>query len=737
MAALEGTMFDLDENHYFRKCFIKREQVPTQTVMKKKMQSLADVYFKMMTPKLKVLAGLLPPMKGGGQDWFMHPQDLLEGKAYLAPVKKAHLQNLGFKGIADYGALLVAAHRKNYDDERDRALLQNDINWKNLIECATKKEWEERAQEAAAANTQKILQAFQEFEMIYRTSLNNMETIIMGSAAKEIEQVREDAYKKMKEKYKIMLKQQAIMMYEKWDKRLKDAQERLKRNFIDNVEKAHVDMLEKVHDIKLNKHAIVEKLRHLLECQNMACQVYVALKEKEECKKEQAEMKRKHKKKLKGLKEEVVWKDFELKIAAEKEKKRQAFNQIWRRKICHVVKRFQEFVLYALRMFPDNAEFFLNMEKLMMIQLNEALEDPRAPSIFIPEPEEPASPKEPIKPWVVVRDLNFTPEIKEELVPKPSTSHRSLMPVVVINDRCIYAACDNLECFTDKIKDYLCRRLSETDVEDDHNYDLAIPAKYKASQELLELQLESSLMNILQSEKANIKDAMVKCCECNLPFCFCSLTSRKTIKIDSEQPHVNDEASTSKPKPAPRSLELLHERGPKWESYMDFVKPHCACPTTAKKHLNEHLPVYMRNMSRYAAPELPNYEPTTVASLRNAIKNVRGKKTPPPTPKLEEPKTRDFGVQCDDPEYENLCECYAETEVKSIYLDLLEATKAHDRELARQTHCEVVGRRSQDYLAQDINRFARDRACSLKAIVEQEPELKKIFQKENCRGYDF
>lgn len=737
--ALEGTMFDLDENHYFRKCFLKQEQVPTRTVMKKKMQALADVYFKMMTPKLKVLAGLLPPMKGGGQDWYMPPQELLEGRAVLKPVKKGHLQKLGFDGISNYGALLIAAHRKSYDDEKEQALLQNDINWKKLIECATKKEWEERANEAAEANTQKILKAFEQFQVIYRTSLNNMEQLIMDSASKEIERVREEAYAKMKEKYRTMLKQQATTLYDKWEKRLKDAQERLKQNFITNVENAHVNMIEKVHDIKLNKRVVVEKLRHILECQNRACQVYVALKEKEECQKEQAEMKRKHRKKMKQLKEEVQWKEFELKIAVEKEKKRQLFNQIWRKKICHVVKKFQEFVLYALRTFPEHAEFFLNMEKLMMLQLNDALEDPKAPSIFISEKAEPEPPKQQEKPWVLVRDLHSMPEIKEDLLPKPtsSQSHSSLMPVVVINNRCIYAACDNFECFTSKIKDYLYRNLSADDVVDDHDYDLSIPAKYKPSQELLELQLESSLMRIIQSEAENIDKVTVTCCDCALPYCFCSPGNRQVIHMEDVEPETKSVESPSSGVKIGKSLELIHEREPKWESYMNFVKPKCACPATAKKHLNEHLPVYMRKMSKYAAPEIPNYEPTTVASLRRLVKRAKGKQTPPATPQVvEEPKVRDVAVQCDDVEYDNLCECFAETQLKSICLELFEASKTEIAELALQTHCEVVGRRSQDYLAQDVSHFTRDRACSLKTIIEKEPELKQIFQKSNCKGYD-
>lgn len=82
-------MNDLSDNYYLRKCHLQRDQVPTQTMMKTKMSpALAAIYFNSMTPKLRIVAGLEPLLKGGGTDWYVPPEELLKGRSVLKPIEK-------------------------------------------------------------------------------------------------------------------------------------------------------------------------------------------------------------------------------------------------------------------------------------------------------------------------------------------------------------------------------------------------------------------------------------------------------------------------------------------------------------------------------------------------------------------------------------------------------------------------------------------------------------------------
>ncbi|XP_028166928.1 uncharacterized protein LOC114357506 [Ostrinia furnacalis] len=721
-------MFRLSDNYYQRECYLKQEQVPTQSVMIKKMSPpLANVYFKSMIPKLKVLAGLEPPMKGGGSDWYIPPQELLEGKISLKPMKKEHLTKLGFNGIDYFGEKIVAHHHKCMDEEKAQVLLESDINWKRTIEASCRQQWEDTSREAARRNTEKIQSAFREFTTLYTTSIAKVESLLFDATIEEIKRIREETFQKMDEHYKTLLKEQATMLYDRYTEKLNVEKARLKQKFIRNVEQTRSQMGAQLHDIQEEKHTAIEKLRNLFECQNLACQVYVALKEREECEKEIALSKHKHEKQAKVLKEKIAMKDFEIRLAKEKEKKRKEFNKIWQKKICEVVKKFQMFVSYCLNSLPEHAEFFMNMEKLMLLQLNEAMENPSAESIFITEENLFHTPVPRPHPFFLFCDKGYKPHLNQDLCPKHCTSSASQLPVIVVNKRCIYAACDNFEVFSDKIKQYIHgRRGEDVDFLDDHDYTYNIPVTFTHSQQLLELKMESSLMQILQKEHPNIKQVQTQCCICKIPHCFCSrLEAEKipsVVRLEPvEEPPLRLIPSGNKLDT--RSAELIHEREPKVESYIDYMEPKkCNCAGRAKKNIREHLPAYMRNVSRFYPPDLPHYEPCSVAALKKLVKKAQGRRSPPELIRIPS-RTKEVSTQYSDQEFDLLCTCFSDEEIDRLFKEIF----------ARPGDFHFVdGSVTASHLERQTSSFATHRAHSLRNLMAASPHLEEIFKKTGC-----
>ncbi|KAM3956710.1 uncharacterized protein ACR2FA_009364 [Aphomia sociella] len=731
-------MFKLNDNYYLRKCYFEREQAPTQSVMKTKMSPpLANVYFNAMAPKLKVLAGLEPPLKGGGSDWYVPPEELLKGRAVLKPIKKEFLSKLGCDSIGFFGEKLIENHKKNMAEEKTNVVLENDINWKKIIESSCQNQWEVCSKEAANQNTLKIQQAFHEFTTMYRTSFSKIELLLYDASVKEINRVKQEAYKKMSTHYKRLMKQQATMLYDRYNDQLLTEKANLKTQFLKNIEEARSLTCEKVHDIKVEKHVAIEKLRKLLECQNLACQVYVSLKEREECKKEMESSTYKHKKEIKALTEEIAMKDFEIRLAKEKESKRKEFNKIWQKKVCEVVKKFQMFVAYCLNTLPEHAEFFLNMEKLMLLQLNEAIDDPQVESIFVSEQDEYSTPLPKPHPFFLFCDKGYKTNIDQSLCPKHCTSSASLLPVIIVNKRYIYAACDNFDMFTDKITQYIhgCRG-DDKDFIDDHDYQHDIPVKFTSSQQLLELKLESSLLQILQKELPNVNKVPIDCCVCQVPYCFCSLSENPTRMPSVTHINAKKELSSlsicSGNKIETRSGELQHDREPKWESFADYMTPRrCKCSKRAKKHLEEHLPIYMRKMSIFDAPDLLNYETCSLTTLKKLVKKAQGKSSPPPQPKVEM-KTKETGTQYSDPNFDYLCTCFSEDEVKKLFHGFLNGSKLFDKEA--KTKFEIVdGSITPAPVIKNASSFAMERAFSLKNLIDDSPQLKEIFMRNDCK----
>ncbi|KAG6454823.1 hypothetical protein O3G_MSEX008897 [Manduca sexta] len=727
------------ENYYLRKCFLEREQVPTQSVMIKKMSPpLAKVYFKSMTPKLKVLAGLEPPMKGGGNDWYIPPKVILEeGRVVLKPLKKEYLSKLGCEGIGHFGDRLLQIHNQRMEEEKKRVLQESDIKWKKHIEASCRQQWEDASKEAAKNNTEAIQQAFREFTILYTTSITRVEQIMFDAAVLQIKREREKTFQDMQDKFKMLIKKQATRLYDKYEDKLKKQKAKLKAQFIKNVEESRTAMGNKVHDLNVEKHTVVEKLRNLLQCQNLACQVYVALKEREECQKEIDLSKYEHQKKMKALTDEIATKDFEIRLAKEKERKRIEFINIWQRKVCQVVKKFQMFVGFCLKTLPEHAEFFINMEKLMLLQLNDVVSNPEAESIF--EPEQPVihTPIPRPHPFFLFCDKGVKTQVDDHLCPKHCTSSASQLPVIVVNKRCIYAACDNFDQFSDKVRAYIDgHRGDDKDFEDTHCYEHDVPVKYTTSLQRLELQMQSSLLQILQDELPNVRQLPVECCLCRIPHCFCSPTRASEMSTEkNKEPEVPPLPSVSSGyKIESRSGELAHERQPKWESYFEYVHPtKCKCGKTAKKHLRENLPPYMWQMSKYDEPQLPNYEMCSLHTLRKLVKKAQGKRTPPPEPAKVESKTKDVGTQYSDQEFDLLCTCFSDEEVEQLHRELMAGTKPFDPK-STGNQCEIVdGSVSPSYFTQRTDSFVTARAYSLRNLIDNSPQLEEIFVKPDCK----
>lgn len=726
-------MARLSDNYYLRHCYFDTETVPTQSVMINKMSSLAKVYFKSMNRKLKVLAGFEPLMKGGGKDWFIPPKEVLDGRLVMKPVANATLKELSFIGIGNLGQLLVEQHHKRMEAEKNRVLLENDAYWKTTIEASCREQWDKSSKQAANANTVMIQHAFQEFTTMYTRSVAKIEALLHEASIKEIQAMRDQTFDKMQALYKKLLNDQATMLYDRYTKKLDVEKEKRKSNFINQVELTRSDMGKRIHDIKLEKHIVVEKLRQLQESLNLACQVYVALKERETCQKEMALSQHKQQKKIKAVKEKIAMKEFEIHLAIEKEKRCEELNIIWKKKVCQVVKKFQMFASYCLQELPEQGEFFIDMEKLMMLQLSEVLASPLAESIF--EVEEPKfhTPVAKPHPFYLFCDKGHKPQIDQDLCPKHCTSSASQLPVVVVNKRLIYAACDNFEKYTDKITEFIHgRRGEDIDFEDTHIYQHDVPVKVTSSTQLLNLKLQSSLMQVLQKELPNVRKVPTTCCICGIPYCFCSPSPSHSLIGNA--PYVETQKSPSL-KSIPvgkmiksRSEELAHNREPKWESYMDYVKPtKCACGKRAKKHLEEHLPAYMRQVSTYVEPSLPHYERCPLNTLKIMVKKAQGRVTPPLVERLPS-RTHDISTQYSDQEFDYLCTCFSDEEVIKFYREI-----AKSRSMSEQNALKVVGDDlSSTHLNRRTSSFALECAQKLKRILDEAPELEEIFKIENC-----
>lgn len=713
------------DNYNLRKFYLEHDQVPSQSMMREKMSpALAAVYFKSMGPRYKVLAGLEPPMKGGGCDWLVCPTTVMKGKTVLKPIHHEHLIRMNHIGVAELGTVAHQVHKKNILAEKAKIQADSDSKWKEFLREAHIEHWQTMTDKCENENAEYVRELFNQFADAYQTSTNRIEQLLSDAAETQIAKIRAETREQMNQRYKDFLKYQSVTIMDRHRKQFHDEKARLKSKFMEDVEAEKAATANTIHSLHVDKHEAIANLRKFLECQNLACQIYVSLKEQETYDKQIELCKYQHNKKLKTLTEELAVKELTIKLAAEIQKKHKEEHEKLRQRLCKIVKKFQIFVSYCLNTLPEHAKFFINLEKLILLQINETLQDPRADSIILEEPDEFHAPVPRPRPFYLFCDKGYKAQVDESMCPSKRGSDVSQLPVIVVNQRCMYAACDNLVQFTDKFKNHLFhKRGDDADFIDDLRYEHCVPVKYTNSQQVTEIKLQSSLLQILQQE-ALCRKNVFNCEVCKMPCCYC--TTPKTQEIQTKEAPVKLKTSNKTLPVAGRSTILEHEREPKLERYFKYVKPQkCTCGKMVKKHLKENLPAYMTSTSKYETLELQNYEKCPVTTLKRLVKKANYQvEYSPPVPEVIS-RTKDASTQYSDVQFEWLCNCFSNSEVDLLLKDYMIGQKPDPK--SEESSGMTVQPVSASFLQQTASSFATDRAESMRQLLNNSPEVEELF----------
>ncbi|KAH9635845.1 hypothetical protein HF086_002405 [Spodoptera exigua] len=714
-------MDSLNENYHLRKWYLQRDEVPTQRMMKKKMSPvLAGIYFQSMNQKLKRIVGLEPSLKGGGNCWYLPPEELLKGRAVLTPVQKRILAKLNHHSIEDIGEKLDKTHQKTIDNDKRKVITENDEKWRLTITDIYYQEWKDLSKEAKKKNTEQIIKAIESFACMYRQSIQRIESLCHEVVTADINTIKSNIQQAMTKKYKVTLKCEAISMTNEYDKKFIEEKAKLKAEFIENVENHRTDLGNQIHDIYVDKLTATENLKDYLKRLNLACQVYVALKEHEECLNDRIESEYKHQKVTKKMTNTIALQNAMIETKKQRENVLQDHVNNWRKKLFYMIKNFQLFVTYCLNTVPENAEFFLNLEKLMLLQINLVLEKPSDKSIFEAEEEIFNIPLILPKPFYVFCDKGYKAKVDHNLCPKhvgKVSASSSLLSAVIVNKHCLYAACDNFDQFKYGLKEYLHgNREDDSAVQDDHVYENTVPLRKRSPHKLFEVKPESSIMQVLQQEINDLQELYLTkkpetCNFCKMPNCSCTLregvsvvNSRltKTKVKSTEPPNENNPSSV-------KDIKLSHEKEPKQEHFLPHMESkNCAC--ISKMCKVNPLPSYMTKTD-YGPSFIPNYEICPRATLNELVKKAR--KSVPTRSVPAQSKKKDASTQYIDEEFNSICACFSDETDR--WIKNTNSTHIWDLEdLADLSQFVDVSGSS----SQESRLFAQARAQSLKSLFE-------------------
>lgn len=116
-----------------------------------------------------------------------------------------------------------------------------------------------------------------------------------------------------------------------------------------------------------------QHLKHQLQCKNIANMMYVLCVERQKCQAERQQMERDYQKQIHELHNLLTEKNVEItKLTRESEEKIKQSN-LREECILEILRQFQKFINFALRASPTQAEFLLSVEKMMLLELAQAV----------------------------------------------------------------------------------------------------------------------------------------------------------------------------------------------------------------------------------------------------------------------------------------------------------------------------------------------------------------------------
>ncbi|GJQ75925.1 hypothetical protein Trydic_g17984 [Trypoxylus dichotomus] len=121
----------------------------------------------------------------------------------------------------------------------------------------------------------------------------------------------------------------------------------------------------------------MQQLRHCLECKNLANLMYVLCMERRKCGIERAVLEYKYKVLVEDLEKKIAQQAEQIQQLTEQNEQKQ--NQLNIREECvlEILKQFQKFINYALRATPTQAEFLLDVRKMMLFEITQSLKEKR------------------------------------------------------------------------------------------------------------------------------------------------------------------------------------------------------------------------------------------------------------------------------------------------------------------------------------------------------------------------
>lgn len=400
------------------------------------------------------------------EDEWVSPSDLLIGVLDLNPPFTSKItRGKTHRGILEIGDEVLDRERHKFLQYMSNVIHDNDAAWNHILEhekAAVAKKVK-AIYHGILSNKSKIL--MKEINIFYENSLQELEdhlrtevqTVLMSAHANIISDLNTEIREK--------LKKERIILEDVLEKRYNGEVNKIKHYYkllLDN---------EIYRNNKLVNHAIYERNDALkayyaqIKAQNITSTMYMMCMERKKCRIRQFILENIQSTEIAEKQRKIKERQDVIDAFKQREKQISEINKEWEDKIKKILQLFLKFVSFSLKLLPEQTTFLLDLEKMVVLQLNEIQKTPlKSSSILVdkddcnilkfvePEPKETVCDKEP---FIIEGDLS-------DSVPSKHGSRETLasnvdLPYIRLQRKFIYAKCGRMKEVRDFLESQRCK----------------------------------------------------------------------------------------------------------------------------------------------------------------------------------------------------------------------------------------------------------------------------------------
>ncbi|XP_022829495.1 uncharacterized protein LOC111358546 [Spodoptera litura] len=395
------------------------------------------------------------PEKPGAEDEWISPSDLLIGIVDLKPPFTSKItRGITHQGILDIGNDVLERERVRFLNYMSNVISENDAAWNYILEhekSSVAKKVKAIYHDILMDKSKTLLK---EINIFYEQSLQELEDHLRSEVQNVLVTAHANIISDLNFEIRDKLKKERLILEDVLQKRFDSEIEKITHYYkllLDN---------EIYRNQKLVNQAIFERNDALkafykqIEAQNITSTMYVMCTERKKCKIRKFLLENIHSTEIAEKLQKIKERQEIIDSFKSKEKQISDINKEWEIKIKKILKLFLKFVSFSLKLLPEQTTFLLDLEKMVVLQLNEMQKAPmKNTSILIDDNDEEnilefEKPKEEDivcdkEPFVIEGDLN-------DPVPPQYGSRETLasdveLPYIRLQRKFIYAKCGKMD----------------------------------------------------------------------------------------------------------------------------------------------------------------------------------------------------------------------------------------------------------------------------------------------------